>query len=79
MENGAYDCIVIGGGIGGAAAAFRAAQYHLKTAWVRGTRKTAKASRGKYVMNIDNMIGIHPGVLLGKMLAANRNVRFCSK
>ncbi|MBF0379918.1 MAG: FAD-dependent oxidoreductase [Magnetococcales bacterium] len=75
MANNEYDCIVIGGGIGGAAATLRAAQYHLKTLWVKGTRKTAKASRGKYVLNIDNMIGVHPGIMLNqvkKTLAADQ-------
>jgi thioredoxin reductase (NADPH) len=70
MANKEYDCIVIGGGIGGAAATLRAAQYHLKTLWVKGTRKTAKASRGKYVLNIDNMIGVHPGVMLNQVKKA---------
>ncbi|MBF0194873.1 MAG: FAD-dependent oxidoreductase [Magnetococcales bacterium] len=64
MGNVEYDCIVIGGGIGGSASTLRAAQYHLKTLWVKGTRKTAKASRGKYVLNIDNMIGVHPDIML---------------
>jgi thioredoxin reductase (NADPH) len=63
-----YQVIVIGGGIGGSAAALRAAQYHLRTAWVLGDRKTAKASRGSYVYNIDNMIGVHEGVLKERML-----------
>jgi thioredoxin reductase (NADPH) len=60
--------IVIGGGIGGSAAALRAAQYHLRTAWVLGDSKTAKASRASYVLNIDNMIGVHEGVLKNAML-----------
>lgn len=78
MGDDTYDCIVIGGGIGGAAAALRAAQYHLKTAWVRGTRKTAKASRGKYVMNIDNMIGVHPGVMLGQVNKVLKGDKFAA-
>jgi thioredoxin reductase (NADPH) len=63
-----YQIIVIGGGIGGSAAALRAAQYHLRTAWVLGDRKTDKASRASYVLNIDNMIGVHEGVLKNPML-----------
>lgn len=63
-----YQVIVIGGGIGGSAAALRAAQYHLRTAWLLGDRKTAKASRASYVQNIDNMIGIHEGVLKNPIL-----------
>ncbi len=62
------DLIVVGGGIGGSAAALRAAQYNLKQVWILGDRSTAKASRGKYVYNIDNMLGIHPGLLLPKIL-----------
>jgi thioredoxin reductase (NADPH) len=54
--------IVIGGGIGGAASALRAVQYHLPTIWILGDRSTSKASRAAYVQNIDNMIGIHPGI-----------------
>ena len=58
-----YRVIVVGGGVGGSAAALRAAQYHLRTAWILGDRGTAKSSRARYVLNIDNMIGIHEGVL----------------
>ena len=61
--------IVVGGGIAGSAAALRAAQYGLRTAWILGDRKTAKGSRGHYVHNIDNMIGVHEGVLKDQMLA----------
>jgi len=56
--------IVVGGGIAGAAAVLRAAQYHLQTLWILGDRKTHKASRGEYVFNIDNMIGVHPDIVL---------------
>jgi len=62
------DVVVVGGGIGGAAAALRAAQYHLETVWVTGDGQTAKASRAAYVANIDNMIGIHPGIMRKKVL-----------
>ena len=70
MKNETLDVIVIGGGIGGAAAALRAAQYNLRVAWLLGDKKTSKASRGRYVYNIDNMIGVHPGVVLKKADAA---------
>ena len=36
-----YDLIVVGGGVAGSAAALRAAQYHLRVAWIRGDRFTA--------------------------------------
>lgn len=62
-----YQLIVIGGGIGGAAAALRAAQYHIPTLWILGDRKTAKGSRSKWVKNIGNMIGIHPDIVLNKV------------
>lgn len=58
--------VVIGGGVGGAAAALRAAQYDLRTIWILGDRATHRASRAAYVMNIDNMIGIHPAIVQGK-------------
>lgn len=58
----AFDVIVVGGGIAGGAAALRAAQYHLQTAWVRGDADTRKRSRGQWVVNVDNMIGIHDGI-----------------
>ncbi len=67
MKNEAQDLIVIGGGIGGAAAALRAAQYNLRVTWLLGDKRTAKASRSKYVYNIDNMIGVHPGLVLKKV------------
>jgi thioredoxin reductase len=58
--------IVVGGGIGGAASALRAAQYHLPTVWILGDRETSRASRAAYVANIDNMIGVHPGIVQDK-------------
>ncbi len=57
------DLLVVGGGIGGAASALRAAQYGLRTAWVLGDRATRKASRSAYVLNVDNMIGVHPDIV----------------
>jgi thioredoxin reductase (NADPH) len=62
-----YELIVVGGGIGGSAATLRAAQYHLPTVWILGDKKTRLASRAEYVKNIDNMIGIHPGIVLEKV------------
>jgi thioredoxin reductase (NADPH) len=66
-EDDEFDVAVIGGGIAGAAAVLRAAQYNLRVAWLLGDRKTAKASRSKYVANIDNMIGVHPDIVLSKL------------
>jgi len=63
-----FQLIVVGGGIGGSAAALRAAQHMLRTAWVRGDRTTARASRMKYVYNVDNMIGVHPGIVGRKVI-----------
>lgn len=62
-----YDLIVVGGGVAGSAAALRAAQYHLRVAWIRGDRFTAKRSRAQWVANIDNMIGIHDGIVRKKI------------
>jgi len=61
------DLIVVGGGIGGAAAALRAAQYQMSTVWIMGDKQTAKGSRSHYVKNIDNMIGVHPDIILDKV------------
>jgi thioredoxin reductase (NADPH) len=62
------ELIVVGGGIGGSAAALRAAQYRLPTIWITGDRKTHRASRAAYVKNIDNMIGVHPGIMQAKIV-----------
>lgn len=72
MSQTRSDVLIVGGGIGGAAAALRAAQYQLNTVWATGDKRTAKASRGKYVFNIDNMIGVHPGIVLSKVAGALR-------
>ncbi|MEK0338246.1 MAG: hypothetical protein QQN41_12510, partial [Nitrosopumilus sp.] len=58
-----YDSIVIGGGIGGAASAFRAAQYGQRCLWLLGDKKTRKQSRSQWVMNLDNIIGFHEDVI----------------
>jgi thioredoxin reductase (NADPH) len=62
------DVLIIGGGIAGSAAALRAAQYHLRTTWIRGDAKTAKRSRAQWVVNIDNMVGVHDGAVKQKVL-----------
>ncbi len=63
-----FELIVVGGGIGGSAATLRAAQYHLPAVWILGDKKTRLASRAEYVKNIDNMIGIHPEIVLDKVV-----------
>src|SRR5207237_7330946 len=68
MADEIFPIAVVGGGIGGSAAVLRAAQNSLKTVWIRGDRATAKASRVKYVYNVDNMIGIHPDIVRHKLL-----------
>ncbi len=62
-----YDLIVVGGGIAGSAAALRAGQYGLRTLWLRGSKLDAKRSRGQWVYNIDNMIGVHDGIVRAKV------------
>lgn len=62
------DLIVVGGGIAGSAAALRAAQYRLRTCWIRGDEGTRRRSRGQWVVNVDNMIGVHPGIVTKKIL-----------
>ena len=68
MAGDVFSLAVVGGGIGGGAAVLRAAQNLLKTVWIRGDRNTARASRVKYVYNVDNMIGIHPDIVRAKIL-----------
>jgi thioredoxin reductase (NADPH) len=63
-----HQVIVVGGGIGGSAAALRAAQHGLTVAWIRGDAGTARASRARYVFNVDNMIGVSGGIVLRKVL-----------
>ena len=70
MDEASYPVLVVGGGIGGSAAALRAAQYNLRTAWLLGDRETAKASRAKWVYNVDNMIGVHGDLVRAKALEA---------
>jgi thioredoxin reductase (NADPH) len=65
---GQHQVIVVGGGIGGSAAALRAAQHGLTVVWIRGDTATARASRGHYVFNVDNMIGVSGGVVQRRVL-----------
>src|SRR5574341_1721402 len=67
MEARDPQVIVVGGGIGGSAAALRGAQHGLRVAWIRGDARTARASRARYVYNVDNMIGVHPGIVQRKL------------
>ncbi len=63
-----HQMIVVGGGIGGSAAALRAAQHGLTVAWVRGDMGSARASRARYVFDVDNMIGVSGGIVQRKAL-----------
>jgi thioredoxin reductase (NADPH) len=63
-----YRVIVVGGGVGGSAAALRAAQHGLTVAWIRGDADTARASRARYVFNVDNMIGVSGAIVQRKVL-----------
>lgn len=63
-----YDIIVVGGGMGGSAAALRAVQYNLNTCWFYGDKKTSNASRSRWIFNIDNMIGFHDGVVKDEIM-----------
>jgi thioredoxin reductase (NADPH) len=58
-----FDCIVIGGGIGGSAAALRAAQNGMEALWLLGSRQTRLRSRSQWVLNLDNIIGFHEDVI----------------
>jgi thioredoxin reductase (NADPH) len=63
-----HQVIVVGGGIGGSAAALRAAQHGLTVVWIRGDAETARASRARYVFNVDNMIGVSGAIVQRKVL-----------
>ena len=62
-----YEVLIVGGGIAGSAAALRAAQYLHRTLWIRGSKLDAKRSRSQWVYNIDNMIGVHDGIVRKKV------------
>ncbi|MFT4710099.1 MAG: thioredoxin reductase (NADPH) [Planctomycetota bacterium] len=66
-ESAPFDLIIVGGGIAGSAAALRAAQYQLKALWIRGNRVDANRSRGQWVVDVDNMIGTHDGIIRKKV------------
>jgi thioredoxin reductase (NADPH) len=70
--------VIVGGGIAGSAAALRAAQYHLHTVWILGDADTERRSRAQWVVNIDNMIGIHEGVVKKKYLASLKDESFAA-
>ena len=58
-----YDIIIIGGGIGGCAAALRSAQDGMELLLITGSKASRKRSRSAWVHNIDNMIGLNDGVI----------------
>ena len=68
--------IVVGGGIAGAAVAFRAAQYELDVCWIRGDRETDRRSRFRWVADVDNMIGFHDGIVRRSILRQLRKPQF---
>jgi len=68
MNGEQYDLIIVGGGIGGSAAALRAVQYNLNVCWFYGDKQTSKSSRSKWIFNIDNMLGFHEGILKSELL-----------
>ena len=67
IEPEPFDLIIVGGGIAGSAAALRAAQYQLKALWILGSRVDANRSRGQWVVNVENMIGTHDGIIRKKI------------
>jgi len=67
IEGMKLDLIIVGGGIAGCAAALRASQNGMRALWIRGTRIDAKRSRGHWVVNIDNMVGVHEGIVRPKL------------
>ncbi len=69
---GSFDVIVVGGGIGGSAAALRAVQNHMQTLFVTGSKASHTRSRSQWVMNVDNMITVHEGMIRDQVLASLR-------
>ncbi len=63
-----YDVAIIGGGIGGCAAALRAVQNYMTVLLFTGSKQSRKRSRSQWVVNIDNMIGFHEGVIKDQVL-----------
>jgi thioredoxin reductase (NADPH) len=63
-----YHTIIIGGGIGGSAAALRAAQNGMSAMWFTGSKTTRKRSRSQWVMNLDNIVGFHEDVIKNQVI-----------
>jgi len=63
-----YDSIIIGGGIGGSAAALRSGQNGQKSLWLLGSKTTRKRSRSQWVKNLDNMVGFHEDIIKDQVL-----------
>jgi thioredoxin reductase len=63
-----FDVIIVGGGIGGSAAALRAAQNQMKTLWILGDKQTRKQSRSQWVKNLDNIVGFHEDVVKNQIV-----------
>ncbi|MFQ6607399.1 MAG: NAD(P)/FAD-dependent oxidoreductase [Fidelibacterota bacterium] len=70
------DVIIIGGGIGGSAAALRAAQNGMKAVWILGSKFTRKRSRSQWVVNLDNIIGFHEDIIKDQVQKTLRNGGF---
>lgn len=62
------DIIIIGGGIGGSAAALRAAQNGMQAIWFLGSKFTRKRSRSQWVKNLDNIVGFHEGIIKDQII-----------
>jgi len=63
-----YDIVIIGGGIGGAASALRAAQNGMNTLWLLGSKKTRKRSRSQWVMDLSNIVGFHEDIIKSQIV-----------
>ncbi|NOZ04430.1 MAG: NAD(P)/FAD-dependent oxidoreductase, partial [FCB group bacterium] len=63
-----FECAVIGGGIGGSAAALRAAQNGMLTLWLLGSNATRKRSRSQWVKHLDNIIGFNEDIIKDQVL-----------
>ena len=62
-----FDVLIIGGGIGGSASALRAAQNNMSVLWLTGDKNTRRRSRSQWVVNIDNMVGLHEDIIKGQI------------
>ncbi|MFQ6612593.1 MAG: FAD-dependent oxidoreductase [Fidelibacterota bacterium] len=63
-----FDVIIVGGGIGGSAAALRAAQNNMTALWVLGDKQSRKRSRSQWVKNLDNIVGFHENVVKAQVV-----------